>query len=171
MEWWGYVTLLPSSLVFLQQLLPLSVFTVALFTAGSSFHPLLKLVTLSPSLSPIGHSYYFPPAFSHLSTFADMFRMNSSYPSPCSYCLSLGFLQAYTWPNVLHVPCCACFLLVAWLAYSFTLKMEAVCSSKTSVNFCWATQCNIPEHSTLHMRMVLSDSQDITLLRIHCRMP
>jgi hypothetical protein len=155
------------SLVFLQQLLPLSVFIAALFTAASSFHPpphCLQIVTLSPPLPPIGHSCYFPPAFT------GMFRMNSSYPSPCSYCL-WAFYKPISEPNVLHVPCCACFLLVACLAYSLTLKMEAACSSKTSVNFCWATWCNIPEHSTLHMWMVLSNSQDTTLLRIQCRMP
>jgi hypothetical protein len=31
-----------------------------------------------------------------------------------------------------------------------TLKMEATCSSETSVYFQWATQCYLPEDRTLH---------------------
>lgn len=53
----------------------------------SSFHPpphCLQLVTLSLPLPPIGHSCYFPPAFSQLSSFTGMFRMNSICPSPLS---------------------------------------------------------------------------------------
>jgi hypothetical protein len=36
------------------------------------------------------------------------------------------------------------------LAYSSTLKMEAVCSSKMSVDFHWTTWCYNPEDTTLH---------------------
>jgi hypothetical protein len=38
-----------------------------------------------------------------------------------------------------------CFSLVSCLAYSSTLMMEAACSSETSVDFQWTTQCYIPE--------------------------
>jgi hypothetical protein len=44
----------------------------------------------------------------------------------------------------------ACFLLTTHFAYALTLKMEAVCSSETSVNFYWATQHYIPVDSTFH---------------------
>jgi hypothetical protein len=37
----------------------------------------------------------------------------------------------------------------AWLAYFSTLRIEVVCSSKTSVNFYQATRRNIPEDNTL----------------------
>jgi hypothetical protein len=40
-------------------------------------------------------------------------------------------------------------LFAAFLAYSLTPKMEAICSSETSVNFYWPTQHHIPEASTL----------------------
>jgi hypothetical protein len=36
------------------------------------------------------------------------------------------------------------------MAYSLTLKMEAVCFSKTCINFCQATQHHIPEDITLN---------------------
>jgi hypothetical protein len=41
------------------------------------------------------------------------------------------------------------FLLVSWLAYSLTQKMESVHSSEMSVNFYWTTQLYIPEDSAL----------------------
>jgi hypothetical protein len=43
----------------------------------------------------------------------------------------------------------ACFLLVCCLAHSVTLKMEAVNSSKTLMDFCGTAQCDIPEDITL----------------------
>jgi hypothetical protein len=42
------------------------------------------------------------------------------------------------------------FVLVSYSAYSSTLKMEAICSSETSVDFQRATRRYIPEDSTLH---------------------
>jgi hypothetical protein len=42
------------------------------------------------------------------------------------------------------------FTLISYLAYSLTLKMEATCSSKMSVDFEWTTQRYIPEDRTLH---------------------
>jgi hypothetical protein len=49
-----------------------------------------------------------------------------------------------------------CYLRHAgFLLYSFlTLKMEATCSSETSVNFQQTTQCYIPEGRTLHNRKI-----------------
>jgi hypothetical protein len=44
----------------------------------------------------------------------------------------------------------AYFLLVSCMAYTSTLKMEALHSSEMSVNVCRTTQCQIPEASTLH---------------------
>jgi hypothetical protein len=43
-----------------------------------------------------------------------------------------------------------CFRLVSCLAYSSTLKMDATCSSKTSVDFQRTTRCYISENKTLH---------------------
>jgi hypothetical protein len=47
------------------------------------------------------------------------------------------------------------FMLVSCSAYSSTLKMEAICSSYTSVDFQWAAWYYIREDSTL------SDTIDI----------
>jgi hypothetical protein len=43
------------------------------------------------------------------------------------------------------------FLMVFWLAYSSFLKMEAVCSSETSVNFHWTAWCYVPEDNTVQL--------------------
>jgi hypothetical protein len=43
----------------------------------------------------------------------------------------------------------ACFMLVSWLAYYSTLKMEAIYSSETSAHFYQTTQHYIPEERTL----------------------
>jgi hypothetical protein len=50
---------------------------------------------------------------------------------------------------VTEAPPAACFILVSCLPYSSTLKMEATCSSKTSLDFQQATWCYIPEYRTL----------------------
>jgi hypothetical protein len=42
------------------------------------------------------------------------------------------------------------FKLVYFLAYSSTLKMEATCSSETSVDFHGTTSSKIPEYGTLN---------------------
>jgi hypothetical protein len=42
-------------------------------------------------------------------------------------------------------------MLVSCSAYSLTLKMEAMCSSKTSVDFQQTTLQYVPEDSTLHV--------------------
>jgi hypothetical protein len=44
----------------------------------------------------------------------------------------------------------AFFLLIAFMAFSLTLKMDAICSSETSVNFCQIVQCYMPEVSPVH---------------------
>jgi hypothetical protein len=41
-----------------------------------------------------------------------------------------------------------CFMLVSWLAYFSTLKIEATCSSETSVEFQRTTRRYIPENRT-----------------------
>jgi hypothetical protein len=46
------------------------------------------------------------------------------------------------------------FTLVSCLAYSSILKMEAICSSETSVDFQRTIQRYIPEDSTLNMHCV-----------------
>jgi hypothetical protein len=43
-----------------------------------------------------------------------------------------------------------CFMLVSSLAYSSALKMEATCSSETSVDFQRTMRSYIPEGRTLH---------------------
>jgi hypothetical protein len=45
-----------------------------------------------------------------------------------------------------------CFTLASCLAYSSTLKIEATCSSETSVDFQWTTRRYIPENRTLQNR-------------------
>jgi hypothetical protein len=42
------------------------------------------------------------------------------------------------------------FTLVSCSAYFLTLKMEAVCSSGSSVDFQWTARCYITEDSPLH---------------------
>jgi hypothetical protein len=44
----------------------------------------------------------------------------------------------------------ACFVMVSWLSYSLTLKMELMCPSETSVLLQQTTRCYIPEDRTLH---------------------
>jgi hypothetical protein len=42
-----------------------------------------------------------------------------------------------------------CFTLISCLAYSLTLKKEAICVSETLLDFQWTTRRYIPEHRTL----------------------
>jgi hypothetical protein len=42
------------------------------------------------------------------------------------------------------------FTLVSWLLYSSILKMQAIRSAETSVDFQWNTRWHIPEDRTLH---------------------
>jgi hypothetical protein len=46
----------------------------------------------------------------------------------------------------------ACFVLVPDFGYYLTLKMEAVCSSETSINVHQTTQCHILEDSYLQYK-------------------
>jgi hypothetical protein len=49
-----------------------------------------------------------------------------------------------------------CFMLIPCWAYSLTLKMEAICSSRTSVDFYRTIWCYIPKDkssSFFHMNM------------------
>jgi hypothetical protein len=43
-----------------------------------------------------------------------------------------------------NAPLASCFMLVSWVAFSSTLKMEAICSSETSVGFQQTTRRYIP---------------------------
>lgn len=135
------------SLQLFSQLLPLFIPHHNAYTLLFSVHLYLPLVTHATFLLP-----------SPISQLSHMFKTKSSYPSPCSYCLSLGFLQAYIWTKCSTCALLCLLLASCFLGLLFDPENGAVCSSKTSVNFRWATWCNIPEHSTLHMRMVLSDS-------------
>jgi hypothetical protein len=51
-----------------------------------------------------------------------------------------------------RAPLATCFLLVTCMVYSSTVKMEAVCSSQTSLNFYQILLCHFPEDSILHMQ-------------------
>jgi hypothetical protein len=42
------------------------------------------------------------------------------------------------------------FMVISFMAYSLTLKMEALHSSKTSVNFYWTAWHYFPKDSILH---------------------
>jgi hypothetical protein len=44
----------------------------------------------------------------------------------------------------------ACFVLISFLTYSHTLKIEAIRLSETSVDFYWTTVRNILENRTPH---------------------
>jgi hypothetical protein len=52
--------------------------------------------------------------------------------------------------SLLNAHFAACFMIISCLAYSSTLKMEAVCSSETSVDLHWTTRRYIPKDTTLH---------------------
>jgi hypothetical protein len=58
------------------------------------------------------------------------------------------------------------FTLVSCLAY-LTLKMEVICSSKTSVDLQWTTRRYIPEDSTLQTYDRLRKTLEMLLLCIH----
>jgi hypothetical protein len=56
------------------------------------------------------------------------------------------------------------YTLVSCAAYSTTLKMDAICSSETSVDFQRTTRCYIPEDSTLQWDYSLVKSPVYSLL-------
>jgi hypothetical protein len=60
----------------------------------------------------------------------------------------------------------ACFVLVFSLVYSSTLKMEATCSSETSVHFHLTTGCYIPEDRSLLWDMIFLHSFNLFTLFI-----
>jgi hypothetical protein len=72
-------------------------------------------------------------------------------------CYRVGFevltevvMKSYIFRRI--TPCsllATCFTLVSCLAYSSTMKMEATCSSETSVDFQRTTRHYIPEDKTL----------------------
>jgi hypothetical protein len=55
------------------------------------------------------------------------------------------------------------FTLISCLAYSSALKMEATCSSETSVDFQRAKRCYIPEDRTLRIKTSLTKWHQKTL--------
>jgi hypothetical protein len=57
----------------------------------------------------------------------------------------------------------ACFLLVARLAFTSTLKMEAASSSEMSVNACQTTWYHIPKDSTLRRQIYLLFTGEISV--------
>jgi hypothetical protein len=59
------------------------------------------------------------------------------------------------------------FTLVSCSAYFSTLKMEAICSSKTSVDFQQTTWCYIPEDSTLLTTALLQEHAISVALKSH----
>jgi hypothetical protein len=59
------------------------------------------------------------------------------------------------------------FTPISFSAYSLTLMMEAICSSKTSVHFQWTTQ-HISEDSTLHYTICLDYAAYIESNKDNC---
>jgi hypothetical protein len=57
------------------------------------------------------------------------------------------------------------FMLVSCSAYSSVLKMEAICSSYTSVDFQWATWYYIPEDTTLSDTNYILEVSKLHLLK------
>jgi hypothetical protein len=70
-------------------------------------------------------------------------ELRSTLPFPSCFLYNAKFLAS----RLLSLP--LAFTLVSCSAYS-TLKMEVICSSKTSVEFQWTTRRYISEDSTVH---------------------
>jgi hypothetical protein len=71
------------------------------------------------------------------------------YIAPCS---PLKVNRRFRGTCLLHLLCLPhAFTLVSYSAYSSALKMEAMCSSETPVDFQRTTQLYIPEDSTFHI--------------------
>jgi hypothetical protein len=81
------------------------------------------------------------PIFSDITTCSAL-KFNRRFRETC--CLHL---QKPGWNRALTV---TCFTLVSFLAYSWTMKMEATCYSETSVDFQRNTWRYIPEDRTIH---------------------
>jgi hypothetical protein len=60
----------------------------------------------------------------------------------------------------------ACFLLVAWLVYSSTVKTEAVRSSETSVNFNWTARRHVSEDNNLHSHAAGKQNASLSILSL-----
>jgi hypothetical protein len=60
------------------------------------------------------------------------------------------------------------FTPVSCLAYFFTLKLEAICSSETLVDFQWATWHYIPEDSTVKLYIYRMEQQNNQNSNITC---
>jgi hypothetical protein len=61
-------------------------------------------------------------------------------------------------------------MLVSWLVYSRTVKMETICYSETSVDFQQSADCYIPEEITCVLVGLLSyreDGDDMLLRNIY----
>jgi hypothetical protein len=54
------------------------------------------------------------------------------------------------------------FTLISYSAYSSTLKIEAICSSETPVDFERTTQRCIPEDRTLHKLFLTSCNSNLS---------
>jgi hypothetical protein len=54
----------------------------------------------------------------------------------------------------------ACFMLLFWLAYYVTVKMEATRSLETSADYQWTTKYYIPEDRTLQGTILVNSYQE-----------
>jgi hypothetical protein len=63
-------------------------------------------------------------------------------------------------PSSRSKSCCSAFMLVSCSAYSQTLKMEATCSSGTSVDFQRSTRRYIPGDGTHRPRTMFGHAKD-----------
>jgi hypothetical protein len=52
-------------------------------------------------------------------------------------------------------------MLVSYLTYSTTLKIEAICSSETSPDFYQTTRCYITQYGTVHSQMVVAHGHNV----------
>jgi hypothetical protein len=62
----------------------------------------------------------------------------------------LGYNAVWLSNSLASRSVCHLLLLVSYLAYSSTMKMEATCFFETPVEFQWTTRCNIPYDRTLN---------------------
>jgi hypothetical protein len=76
--------------------------------------------------------------------------ISESQPLVCSNVASIFRYEELAKQEICRVLLAACFVVISFSACSFTLKMQAACSTKILVDFHWSTWPYIPEDGTPH---------------------
>jgi hypothetical protein len=79
----------------------------------------------------------------------------ASYSNNFTFTPLMGLLLSAVYCVSIRRVLFLCYLFAGYLSYSSTMKMEAVCSSKTTMNSYRSTRYYIPIHSTLLCYIVL----------------